>query len=160
VPILHRRGFTLIETLIALAVVAVLSGLGYPRLRSFMLKSNIRSARSTVINTIQQIKARALMEGRSTRLTFDNTTGRMWVTASPRRTVGGSGTADTIGPIVNLTRQYGVTVTAANSPSANPPVFSFDLHGLGMGGSTMTVLLVRGSYKDSVNVSSYGRISK
>lgn len=162
-PTLDRRGFTLIETLIALAIIAVLSGLGYPRLRSFMLKSNVRSARSTVINTVQQAKARASMEGRSVTVNLDNTTGKMWTTAAPRRTVGGAGTCscDTVGAIANLTQQYGVTVRAANSPSsANPHTFGFDLRGLGTGGSTMTVLLVRDSYQDSVYVSSYGRVSK
>jgi prepilin-type N-terminal cleavage/methylation domain-containing protein len=159
---LGRRGFTLIETLIALAVVAILSGLGYPRLRTFMLKSNLRSARSTVINTVQAAKARALMEGRSVAVNFDNTTGRMWTTAAPRRTATCTGTCDrdTVGVIVNLAQQYGVVLAATRSDAAPQPSFSFDLRGLGNSGSSLVVLLTRGGYKDSVNVSSYGRVSK
>ncbi|HEU4649718.1 MAG TPA: GspH/FimT family pseudopilin [Gemmatimonadales bacterium] len=159
-PTSGRRGFTLMETLIALAVVAILSGLGYPRLRSFMLKSNVRSARSTVINTLQAAKARALMEGRSTQVNFDNS--KIWTTATPRRSAVGGGTnpCDTVGTIVNLTQQYGVTVAATRSDGFTPAYFSFDLRGLGSSGSSLAVLLTRGEYKDSVNVSSYGRVSK
>ncbi len=150
-----RRGFTLIETLIALAVVAVLSAIGFPRMRALFVKGNVRSARSTVINTFQWAKARALAEGRSTRLNFDNSTGLMWVTAYPRRTTGGGSTLDTVGQMVNLTQRYGVTVQASDT-------FHFDLRGLGTNssGTAVTVVLTGSGYRDSVNVNGYGRITK
>lgn len=158
----RRRGFTLIEMLMVLTVAAILSGLGYPRLRTFMLKSNVRSARSTVINTVQQAKARALMEGRSVTVNFDNTADKIWMTASPRRLACPTGTCDrdTVGVIVNLVQQYGVDLTAARSDNDDPAYFSFDLRGLGNSGSSVTVLLTRGGFQDSVYVSSYGRVSK
>lgn len=156
-----RRGFTLIEILMVLTVAAILSGLGYPRLRTFMLKSNIRSARSTVINTVQQAKARALMEGRSVTINFDNATDKIWMTATPRRTAcAGTCDRDTVGVIVNFAQQYGVDLVAGRSDNASPAYFSFDLRGLGNSGSAVTVLLTRDGFQDSVYVSTYGRVSK
>lgn len=152
-PKTDRHGFTLIETLIVLGVVGVLFAIGFPTIRTAMIKANVRSARSSVITLYNQSRARAIREGRSVTLRFTSTSA--WATASPRRS-GGAGDCDTVGTTRQLANAYGVTVTAT------PDSFRIDPRGLGIQPSTSgtTILLARSGAQDSVLISGYGRVSK
>ena len=152
-PKTKRYGFTLVEALIVLSVVGVLLAIGFPRIKTALIKSSVRSARSSVVTLYNQSRARAIREGRSVTLRF--TADSAWTTASPRRSAG-SGSCDTVGTARKLNSLYGVTVTAT------PDSFRIDPRGLGIQPSTSgtTVLLARAGYHDSVLISGYGRVSK
>lgn len=152
-----RGGFTLMELLVTLGVVAVLMTIGFPKLRAALLKAKVRSARSSVITIYNQARARAIREARNMTVHFDNGTAQVWITGSPRR-AGGSATClcDTVGTIRNLASLYGVTV------SATPDSFRIDPRGLGVQPSTAgtAVILTRAGFRDSILISGYGRIAK
>lgn len=154
-PKLGSRGFTLVEMLVVLGAVGVLFVIGFPKVRTAMMKANVRSARSAVITLYNQARNRAVREGRSMTLNFSST--NAWVTGSPRRAAGGSTCGcDTVGTIQNLGSIYGVTVTAT------PATFQIDPRGLGTqpSGAGTAILLARAGYQDSVYIYGYGRISK
>ena len=156
-PKLGFRGFTLVETLVVLGAVGVLFVIGFPKVRTAMIKANVRSARSSVITLYNQARNRAVREGRSMTLHFSNSNGTAWMTASPRRAAGTVACGcDTVGTTRYLSGAYGVTLTAS------PDTFHIDPRGLGVQPSATgtSILLVNGSYRDSVLIYGYGRVGK
>ena len=85
----RRAGFTVIETMIALTIVALLSVIAFPKLRNSMIKANVRGARNQLANMLTAARTVSEQSNRSTALRFNGNVA--WVTATPRRTVGGSG---------------------------------------------------------------------
>lgn len=148
------RGFTLIETLVVLGVVAVLMLVGWPKVRTALVKANVRGARSAVINTLQQAKNVAIRDGRRAAVNFSNGDGTMWITATPRKVAAAGSTSDTVGAVRSLASLYGVTVNASVGS------YTYDNRGLSTSTADATVLLARAGYQDSVLVNAYGRISK
>ncbi|HUR93864.1 MAG TPA: prepilin-type N-terminal cleavage/methylation domain-containing protein [Gemmatimonadales bacterium] len=152
----RRAGFTLIETLMALAIVSVLSLIAYPRVSSSMTKSNLRGARTQVANMLAAARVTATQGNRSTWVIFNGNVAR--IEAFPRRTVGGSGTRDTVGTLVNLSTVYGAT---ASLSGGNTQV-AYDPRGLATGilNSPLKISLTKNGYTDSVVVDMLGRVRK
>lgn len=63
-----RRGFTLIEMLIAIVVIGALTALAFPRMRQFSNGVAVRDGRSALANLANQTRARALVRGAPARL--------------------------------------------------------------------------------------------
>lgn len=150
----RRKGFTLIETLLVIVIVSILVLIGYPKVSSAMIKTNVRGARTTLANMFSKARAAATQTNRRTRLVFNGN--RVWIVASPR-TLPGAGTADTIGPVENLNTLYGVTVTS--SPAVDS--VKFDPRGLAAGfGATSTLKVAKSGHTDSIVVDGLGRVVK
>jgi prepilin-type N-terminal cleavage/methylation domain-containing protein len=149
----RRNGFSLVETMIVLVIAGILFLIGLPRMRQGMAQSNVRGARTTVVNMLARARAGATQTGRRTWLKFEGTTAI--VLARPRRNPG-AGDADTLGAIQNLTTQYGVTVTTSVDS------IQFDPRGLASGfasaGATITV--AKGSHSNLIKVDALGRITQ
>jgi prepilin-type N-terminal cleavage/methylation domain-containing protein len=148
----RRKGFTLIETLLVIVIISILVLISYPKVSSAMVKTNVRSARTTLANMFAKARAAATQTNRKTRLKFSGN--RVWIVASPRA-LPGVGTVDTIGPVENLNTLYGVTVTT--------PVDSvnFDPRGLAGGfGATSTLKVAKSGHTDSIVVNGLGRVVK
>jgi prepilin-type N-terminal cleavage/methylation domain-containing protein len=152
----RRGGFTLVETMLAVVIVSILSLVAYPKLRSSMIKSNLRGARTQVANMLTAARSAAAQGGRSTWLIFNGNVAR--IEASPRRKVGGSGTRDTVGTLINLNTVYGATV----SLSGGNTQVAYDPRGLatGMVGGNVKISLSKNGYTDSVYVDMLGRVRK
>jgi type IV pilus assembly protein PilE len=69
----HVRGFTLIELMIVVAVVAILASIAYPSYRDSVLKGKRASARAALAELLQQQER--YMTQRNTYLSFTNTAG-------------------------------------------------------------------------------------
>ena len=153
---MRTRGFTLVETMVALVVVSIILLYGFPKIRILLIKNNVRGARSALLTAVQQAKTWAVTDGRTTTVRVDPTTGALWITASPRRPVLAGSDRDTVGSIRNLTTVYGATVTAAQD------TFTFDQRGLltPIGASTQIIAMTKSGYRDSVMINGYGRITK
>jgi prepilin-type N-terminal cleavage/methylation domain-containing protein len=148
----NRRGFTLIETLMVLGVAAVLLAISWPKVKTLMVKANVRSARSAVIGYYQQGRMRALQSGRPTTIWFSSN--RMWVTASPRRNAG-TGTYDTLGYVYDFNQRYGVAVAASPDTTV-----SVNARGLGISANSLTLALTRAGIRDSIVINQIGRVTK
>ncbi len=148
---LDRRGFTLIEMLVALSVVALVMAIGLPRMQAMFGRSNVRSSRSAVITTLQQAKTAAINTGQVVTVHFDEGGDRVWADYTPA-----GGGPVVVGGVRQLGTQYGVAVRTLPASNAT---FRFDPRGLGMD-ADVSVLLQRGSFQDSVEIARFGRISK
>jgi prepilin-type N-terminal cleavage/methylation domain-containing protein len=154
----RREGFTLVETLLAIVIVSVLSLAAFPKVRSSLIKSDLRGARTRVANMLSAARATAAQGNRNSWVEFNGNVAV--VTASPRwKAPVGANTKDTVGNPVNLNTVYGATVSLNNGISQ----LRYDPRGWvnGFGaGSNATILLTRSGYKDSVKVDALGRIVK
>lgn len=152
----RRSGFTLVETLIAVIIVSILSLMAFPRVNSAMSKSNLRSARTRVVNMLAAARAAATQGSRTAAyLKFNGNTAV--VTASPRRVAPiGANTEDTLGTVVNLNTTYGATL------STGITTITYDPRGLATGFSTggQYIKVTKGSYADSIKVDQLGRVTK
>jgi type II secretion system protein H len=149
----RRAGFTLVETLLVVTVVGILTLMAYPRVNSAIVRSDLRGARTRVVNMLATARTVAMQGSRTGRLEFN---GNMaFVTAAPRRV--GAGTRDTVGLVVNLNTVYGTTVALSTGTE-----IVFDPRGLasGLGVDGVTVTLSRSSHTQTVKVDMLGRITK
>lgn len=147
-----RRGFSLIEMLIVIVVIGMIALVALPRSQAAFRKAQLRSARNAVINLYQQARTRAINENRRMTLNLDGTS--VWVTAQPRRTVGGAGDRDTVGSIHNMTTQYGVALSGGT-------VYTVDARGLGtVPGAPTKILFTKSGVSDSFTITGYGGINK
>lgn len=149
----RRSGFTLIEMLMVIVIVGMLVLIGFPKVSSAMVKTNVRGARTTLANMFTKARTVATQTNRKTRLKFNGN--QVWIVASPRLLPGAGSTVDTIGPVENLNTLYGVAVTS--------PVDSitFDPRGLAAGfGATSTLKVAKSGHTDSIVVDGLGRVVK
>ena len=148
----RKLGFTLVETLIVVVLIGAVTLIGYPKVISGMAKTNLRSSRTTMANMFATARAVATQRNRRTWINFNGN--NVVVTASPRYTVGGSGTVDTIGAVQKLDLLYGVSVTAPVSSIA------YDPRGFGSLTTSRTFVVTRSGKRDSVMVDGLGRVTK
>jgi prepilin-type N-terminal cleavage/methylation domain-containing protein len=153
----HRKGFSLIETLMAIAVVSLVALIGYPKAINAIATTNVRSARTAVVNMIATARAVATQTNRQgAKVEFVGN--KVMVTATPRRKTTGSGNKDTVGTVQDLNKAYGVTVDASQAPT-----IAFDPRGIGSGfnsqsGSTIT--LTKSGKTQTIKVDMLGRVGK
>ena len=144
----RRAGFTLIELLIVVVIMGAISLIAFPRIRSTFQASALRGARTRLITVYSASRAAAVQTSRPVRMHFNGN--RVWVTATPRLTAGGSGTADTIIPVQSMYSVFGVTV------SASADSLMLDPRGLGLNGATVVVSNAHGA--DTVSITGFGRV--
>jgi prepilin-type N-terminal cleavage/methylation domain-containing protein len=148
----RRKGFSLVEMLIVVAILGILVAIGLPRMRAGMINNNVRAARTTVINMIAAARSAAAQTNRSTWVKIQG--GRALVLARPRLVWLSGSDADTIGPIQNLTQLYGVTVTATvDSFRFNPTLTT-------LGAVSTKFTITRDGRIDTVVVDGLGRVLK
>jgi prepilin-type N-terminal cleavage/methylation domain-containing protein len=137
------RGFTLVETMIALVVAGLLLMIAIPGTRTLLHSSAARGAaleiETLLSGTRQAARARAAMA------TFEIDTVRGQVTIR----VG----ADTI-----HSRRVGVIYDVALHASRNTVTYSSN--GLGYGVSNTTIVVTRGAAAETVTVSRLGRVRR
>jgi prepilin-type N-terminal cleavage/methylation domain-containing protein len=148
----RTNGFTLIELMIVVTILGTVALIGLPRMRDGMTRSNVRGARTTLINLLSKARTAATQTNRITLLKIQGN--NAFVLARPRL-VAGAGDADTLGPVQPLGDIYGVTVTAAIDS------VRFDPRGLGTGFGTGTTFLVSLNGKtETITVDGLGRVRK
>ena len=147
-----RSGFTLIEALIVVVILGLIVLFGYPKVGAAMAKTDLRSARTTVINLVATARAASVQTNRRTWIKFEGN--KAYVLARPRQKAG-AGTADTVGTVQNLSAQYGVTLAAgADSIQFDPRGFGANL------GDTSSVTLSRNGHAETVTLDGLGRVIK
>lgn len=151
----YRKGFTLTETLIAIVVISLLVLIGYPRAVNAIATTNVRGARTTVVNLIAKARAVATQTNRkSAQVEFVGN--KVLVTATPRSGVLNGSTKDTVGAVQDLNRIYGVTVNSQILAVA------FDPRGIGSGfvSAGSTISLTKSGKTQVITVDMLGRVTK
>ncbi len=148
---MRNRGFTFIEILVAISIMAVIAAFGIPRIRDAVQKQNVRSAR--VASQTLVAKARAAAVARGCRATLHLASdGTMWVT-SCRNAVGASPTAlDTLGAVDQMGSRFNVTVTPSRDSVA------FDTRGLNAEFTRVVVRFQSNSLTDSLVINEVGKV--
>ncbi len=143
---MNRRGLTLMELMIVIALIGLLAAIGYPRLAETALRNNVRAAARSVVTMHAKAKATAVNRGRPSFLVFSaNTVGV--IAQNPV-----SGAFEWVVPRLDLNSRYGVNVRATRT------VFRFDPRGIGIEPNPSMVEVSRAQFADTVRISSIGRI--
>lgn len=147
-----RSGFSLIEMLLVVVLIGIMLAIGLPRLRETKIRSDVHSARVTLVSLYAQARAAAVQTSRTTTLNVGTT--RAWVTATPRISYLAGSTTDTIGTVREFLQTYGVTLSAA-------PVNQLRVDPRGFGSSSATTItLTNSGIVDSITITAFGRIER
>lgn len=148
----RRDGFTLVETLIVVVLLGLIVLIGFPKMSAALGRSDLRGARTTMINMVAAARAASVQGNRLTWVKFQGNTAH--VLARPRLVVDGVSNADTVGAVRNLSAQYGVTVVATDSIQFDPRGFGTDF------GGTKTIVLSKGGHSSTITIDGVGRVRK
>ncbi|MGD8726773.1 MAG: type II secretion system protein [Gemmatimonadales bacterium] len=140
-----RRGFTLIEVLIVITILALIAGLTIPRVGPALVRQNVKSAQSALVTMHSQARATAVYRGRRAYLRILNDSA--WVYAQHPVT----GSYEIVGEPVDLRDRWGVSVTSPRE------WYFFDPRGMYWGGAA-TIGLQRGVFRDTIHINSFGRV--
>ena len=149
----RRDGFTLIEALIVVVLLGLMVLIGLPKISSAMVRTDLRGARTTVVNMVAKARAASVQSNRITWVKINGTF--VHVGARPRLVDDGVSTVDTVGAVQDLAELYHVTVAGEDS-------IQFDPRGFGSGfvaaGETITVS--RDGHSSIITIDGLGRVRK
>jgi prepilin-type N-terminal cleavage/methylation domain-containing protein len=152
---MRRSGFTLIETLVALVVVSLLLLIGLPKFTQAMAAQNLRGSRTTVVNMLAKARTASLTSNRLTWLKV-STGGKAWIIASPRTTLAGTGTVDTLGLVEDLNKRYGITISTTGADSVG-----YDPRGMAsLAASSVVFTVTKSGHSESITIDKLGRVVK
>ncbi|MGH7481128.1 MAG: hypothetical protein ACRELV_03160 [Longimicrobiales bacterium] len=138
------RGATLVELLLALALIALLIGVAVPGVRGPLDRLAVQSAATAVAGSTARARIEAVARGRAA-VEIDVATGRL------RLVVDGPVDLET----VDLRAEYGVRV----STIPPLPVVRLEYNALGLGVmASRSLRFRRGTAESGLVVSSYGRV--
>jgi type IV fimbrial biogenesis protein FimT len=148
---MRNRGFTFVEILVAISIMAVIAAIGIPRIRDALKKQSVRSARAATQTLVATARGAAVARGCRATLQM-RSDGRMWVTAC-RNVAGLAATLlDTLGGIQQIGSQFGVTV----APSRDS--ISFDARGLNVDFLRVVVQFQSSGISDSSVINEVGKV--
>ena len=136
-----RRGTTIVELLVTMAVVGVLTGVAVPRASTLVDRMSVRGATQDGMLALAAARAAASRRGAYASFVADPRTGHVRVVS------GGELLLDR-----DLSRTRGVSLQASRESVTFAP------GGLGWGAANTTVIVSRGSRSDTVVMSRLGRV--
>lgn len=135
------HGYTLLDITIAMSIIAILSAISFPRASHFMDSIAVHGASSDAFALFSSAR-NAAVNGAS-QATVEIDTARSTMTVRVR--------TDTI-----LKREFGAIHSVKLSTSR--PSITFSASGMGYGAGNLTLVIRRGSARDSLFVSRLGRV--
>ena len=164
-----HRGFTMIELMIVVAVIAVAVALAAPSFRGLLAKKRIEGVASELATDLQYARSEAVSRNATVRVTFG--TGCYLLTAQPDGSSPASTCSQTSGPTlgagaVNIKHvQLQSGATASLSPNASLTYIEFDpVRGIasfstGSGSGSVNINSSIGSWQLRANVTAVGSMS-
>ena len=145
---MYQRGFSLVQLLVAMTIMAALMGLGYPKLKDSVVKEAVRSARRQVTTQVAITREVAAQRGCSATLHLDEgAASRVWVTAC---SLNGPG-LDTVGTVEQLSSRFGVEMASSTDSIVFTP------QGLRRGMSWVGMQFSLAGHSDTLAISPVGR---
>ena len=136
--------------MIGLAIIALLTLTAIPSITRIGDRAQVKSARAAMFNHLAAARQAAQHGGRL--VVFKVSGGRFWAEAEPRLVASLSSTRDTVGAVVDLVREYRLSM------SSTLDSIVFDPRGYGTG--TGIVRLTRGATTDSLVVTGHGSVGR
>ena len=158
----RQRGFTLVELMVAVAVIAIVSAIAAPNFRQLTLGSRLTGGANELVATLQTARMSAVSQRATVRVcpsTSGTTCGALgprWIAASVK-----NGTTTLLREV---TLANGVTLSASPNLAAAANTFTFTPNGFSAAGAnssgTVGVCMAQMSGNNSADVSArVGRIS-
>ena len=137
-----RPGFTMLEMVVVLSIVAIMAGVSLPAMLGMRDRITVRLAAVDAARTLADARSVALTASRRTAVRIDQATNTLTVVSGP----------DTIRTL--RLNEYGVQLRTTRDSIAFGPT------GIGWGAATATLTLTRGGASTSLAVSRLGRIRR
>jgi prepilin-type N-terminal cleavage/methylation domain-containing protein len=142
----ERRGFTLIEVLMVVAIVGILLAVVVPKYGSIASTMNVRSAKQEMATLLAQGRATAIQT---------NQTVKVIRSGNVVSLIAVSGTTSTIIAQQDLGSQFGVTLSATRDSLA------YDSRGMVTGNTTTLKFIVsNATTRDSVCLMALGKVTR
>lgn len=142
----RKRGFTLIEMLVVMALLGILAAVAFPRLARSTTTMGVRASKQRVASYLAVARSAAIQRGRVARFVRTGNTIKVMIDSA--------NTQATFAKPIDLGADLGVTVVPTRDTIA------FDPRGLAFGfNGTERIVVQKGSVRDSVCVIGKGRIS-
>jgi prepilin-type N-terminal cleavage/methylation domain-containing protein len=135
-----RRGYTLLEQLVVLAVMTILLTLVIPPTLSALDRSAVRNARRELVSALGSARGTAQSRAERVSVAMDSTTGLLRILAG----------ADTL-LVRSLRAELGVGFAASRD------TITYGASGRGYGTANSTIVLSRGAAAETVYVARLGR---
>jgi prepilin-type N-terminal cleavage/methylation domain-containing protein len=135
-------GFSLMEMLIVVVIIGLTTLWVFPRGQRMLEHTQVRGARSSVVNMINSAKLAARQ----------NNSDMVFEVAGNMISVHPPGLPAILQQ--NLRSEYSVSVTSGDL------TIDFDKRGLVMGGLTNRIVVAKSGFSDSVKVDNYGRVRR
>lgn len=126
----RQHGFTLIELMVAIAVLAILLTVGVPSFKAWMLNTRIRTTAEAMQNGLQLARAEAVRRNERVRFVFDSSTG--WEVRAADGT-----------PIQTRPSAEGSTSVTVTATPANATTVTFNALGLSVFNADATASITR-----------------
>lgn len=136
-----RRGSTIAELVVTLAILAVLASIAVPRAMTVLDRFSVRGATQDVVLTLAAARAAASRRGAYVSFVADTRAGRV------RAVSDGETLLER-----DLARTHGIRLEASRESVTFAP------GGLGWGAANTTVIVSRGSRSDTIVMSRLGRV--
>ena len=140
----RRAGFTFVEILMVMIVVAILLAIAYPKLTVLRARSNVSSAKQRVAATLTVARQAAISRGVPVKFVLDGNT--VAAVAEPY------GAADSIQRAFSVQEAYGATL------GGDEFEVTFDPRGLAAGFDAATVIVSYNAKSDTLCVQKLGRV--
>lgn len=149
---MKNAGFTMLELMVVVILIAVLTTLALPKLTTAAQKANIRSTRIELSSMVNRARAAAIQRGCVDSLHINST--QAWVTACKVSAATGR---DTVGPVDNIGKRFSVSLSSGRTD------YGFDPRGLlvGFSGGTIVITGTGGvaGFSDSVVINNVGKVT-
>lgn len=145
-----QSGFTLVEVMVVIAIIAIMSGIAIPNFISWLPDYRLRSAARDIVSCMQLTKLRAVKENANAIVVFGSNTYEAFFDNGAGGGNAGDRTKDAGEPgIKNAALPAGIELSNNNGNSAATLNFGFSSKGLSTGNGT---LLIENNKSNSITI--------